>query len=190
MRIAYPPTRSRLLLAMLIGLSGLLALAAEPTAAGKEASAEQADADAMQQVANVLEQMQSAMQRDQKYYQELFKRQGNELQAFAEAIRQLDTEMGKLRQRVAALEAENARLRANATPPTPAPATTNPEVKPAPLPGAGVASHSPRRYQVQQGDTLTAIAKATNVTVAALKEANKLENDKIQIGQTLQIPEP
>lgn len=44
-------------------------------------------------------------------------------------------------------------------------------------------------YIVRKGDTLTAIAKSHNTTVAELASANGLRNPNfIQVGQTLRIP--
>lgn len=43
-------------------------------------------------------------------------------------------------------------------------------------------------YRVANGDSLEKIAKKHQVTLKALKELNKLTNDKIIIGQILQIP--
>jgi murein DD-endopeptidase MepM/ murein hydrolase activator NlpD len=46
-------------------------------------------------------------------------------------------------------------------------------------------------YVVKSGDTLGEVAKKHNVSVEALREANKLDrNDPIKIGQTLSIPAP
>ena len=41
---------------------------------------------------------------------------------------------------------------------------------------------------ITPGDTLSEIAERYNVSTAAIRRANKLSNDKIRIGQTLQIP--
>jgi len=50
-------------------------------------------------------------------------------------------------------------------------------------------SRSPRSsYRVRVGDTLWEIARAHDVTVDALKDANNLENSVIQPGQELRIP--
>ncbi|MDQ2705056.1 MAG: peptidoglycan DD-metalloendopeptidase family protein [Pseudomonadota bacterium] len=43
-------------------------------------------------------------------------------------------------------------------------------------------------YKVQEGDTLSRIARNTGVSVTALKEANGLNDGLIRIGQTLKIP--
>jgi len=43
-------------------------------------------------------------------------------------------------------------------------------------------------YKVQEGDTLSRIAKKTGVGVTAIKEANGLSDGLIRIGQTLKIP--
>lgn len=43
-------------------------------------------------------------------------------------------------------------------------------------------------YEVQQGDTLSAIARKFNLTSAEIKEINSLSSDKLNVGQKLQIP--
>lgn len=55
----------------------------------------------------------------------------------------------------------------------------NSNAKPAGAPGA---------YKVQEGDTLSRIAKRTGVGVTAIKEANGLSDGLIRVGQTLKIP--
>jgi murein DD-endopeptidase MepM/ murein hydrolase activator NlpD len=50
------------------------------------------------------------------------------------------------------------------------------------------ASTAPGTYKVQEGDTLSKIARKTGVSSAALKSANGLQDGVIRIGQTLQIP--
>lgn len=44
------------------------------------------------------------------------------------------------------------------------------------------------RYVIARGDTLSAIAVRYNVSMAAIRVANKLSGDKIRVGQTLSIP--
>jgi murein DD-endopeptidase MepM/ murein hydrolase activator NlpD len=43
-------------------------------------------------------------------------------------------------------------------------------------------------YTVQSGDTLSAISRRTGVSVAALKQANGMQDGLIRIGQTLKVP--
>ena len=43
-------------------------------------------------------------------------------------------------------------------------------------------------YKVQPGATLSAIAKAYDVSVISIRRANKLDNDLIRVGQILYIP--
>jgi N-acetylmuramoyl-L-alanine amidase len=43
-------------------------------------------------------------------------------------------------------------------------------------------------YKVQAGATLSAIAKAYNVSVSSIRKVNKLKNDFIRVGQILYIP--
>lgn len=47
---------------------------------------------------------------------------------------------------------------------------------------------SDKMYRVKNGDSLEKIARANNTTVKAIKELNQLANDKIIVGQTLQLP--
>lgn len=49
-------------------------------------------------------------------------------------------------------------------------------------------AHSGNSYTVQGGDCLGSIAKKTGSSIKALKEANRLMNDKVVVGQTLVIP--
>ncbi len=51
------------------------------------------------------------------------------------------------------------------------------------VPGAG------KEYVVQSGDSLSKIAKKCGTKISALREANKLANDKLKIGQKLIIPD-
>ena len=47
---------------------------------------------------------------------------------------------------------------------------------------------APGTYKVQEGDTLTRIAKKTGVSVTALKQANGMEDGLVRIGQSLKVP--
>ena len=49
-------------------------------------------------------------------------------------------------------------------------------------------SAAPGTYKVQEGDTLSRIAKKTGVGASAIKQANGLDDGLIRIGQTLKIP--
>ncbi|TPN88541.1 LysM peptidoglycan-binding domain-containing protein [Mesorhizobium sp. CU2] len=62
---------------------------------------------------------------------------------------------------------------------TPKPAPQVAEAKPA---GAG------GTYTVQQGDTLSSIARKTGVGTTALKQANGMKDGLLKIGQTLKVP--
>jgi N-acetylmuramoyl-L-alanine amidase len=44
------------------------------------------------------------------------------------------------------------------------------------------------RYVIARGDTLSGIAARYNVSTAAIRAANRLNNDTIRVGQTLSIP--
>lgn len=45
-------------------------------------------------------------------------------------------------------------------------------------------------YRVKSGDSLEKIARANQTTIQALKELNGLSNDRITVGQSLQLPNP
>lgn len=47
---------------------------------------------------------------------------------------------------------------------------------------------SPKKYKIQQGDTLSGIAKIHQVTLSQLKQENRLRTDIVRIGQVLRIP--
>lgn len=49
-------------------------------------------------------------------------------------------------------------------------------------------SSSDKIYKVKNGDSLEKIARAHNTTVRAIKDLNQLSNDRINVGQTLQMP--
>ena len=57
-------------------------------------------------------------------------------------------------------------------------------IQAAPTPGSGAT------YVVRRGDTLSEIALRHGVTVAALKQHNRLPSDLIRVGQKLTIPGP
>ena len=44
------------------------------------------------------------------------------------------------------------------------------------------------RYVIQPGDTLSAIAARHRVSVASLRSENRLQGDRIRVGQVLRIP--
>lgn len=62
------------------------------------------------------------------------------------------------------------------------PATT------APPPQLTVDADGSKHYVVASGDSLWKIAKAYSVSIDAIKSANALENDIVQVGQKLEIP--
>ena len=67
-------------------------------------------------------------------------------------------------------------------------ATEQPKAKPQPK--AKTKSPKTTRHKVRKGESLDKIAKRYGITLAALKAANpKVKSDKIQIGQTIIVPE-
>jgi len=57
-----------------------------------------------------------------------------------------------------------------------------------PLPGTIMAQHAPREHVISRGDTLGQIAQQYQVSLNTLRSANKLNSDRIRIGQVLRIP--
>ncbi len=55
-------------------------------------------------------------------------------------------------------------------------------------PGTLLADKAPRRHVTKRGDTLGHIAKRYQVSLASLRNANRLSGDRIRVGQVLQIP--
>src|SRR5204863_6544877 len=55
---------------------------------------------------------------------------------------------------------------------------------------AGPAAVQKTEHVVQSGETLTAIARANRTTISAIRSANNLRNDRLQIGQKLILPAP
>lgn len=52
----------------------------------------------------------------------------------------------------------------------------------------GGAASSEKTYKIKPGDSLEKIARANHTTIKAIKELNHLSNDRIVVGQTLQLP--
>jgi len=75
----------------------------------------------------------------------------------------------------------------SAEPPASAAATAKPTPRPTKAVGP-TATPAPTTYVVQQGDTLNGIAAQFGTTAAAIREANGLPGDVINIGQVLIIP--
>jgi N-acetylmuramoyl-L-alanine amidase len=50
------------------------------------------------------------------------------------------------------------------------------------------AAEQPLRYNVLAGDTLSGIADRFQVSIAALRNANSLDDDRLHTGQVLAIP--
>ena len=44
------------------------------------------------------------------------------------------------------------------------------------------------RHVIERGDTLSEIAERYNVSMSAIRSANKISGNRIRVGQTLQIP--
>jgi LysM repeat protein len=70
-----------------------------------------------------------------------------------------------------------------------APASVASAAQPAPVTAAAAAPAGPSTtYTVKSGDSLSRIASRHNTTVAAIRAANGLKSDLIQVGQSLIIP--
>jgi len=58
-----------------------------------------------------------------------------------------------------------------------------------PVPGTLLAASQPRSHVIDRGDTLGGIAKRYDVSLTALRDVNRIEGDRIRVGQVLTIPE-
>ena len=113
------------------------------------------------------------------------------LEALSKKIDEQNVKIDTLSQQILKLEQQLSKSRPGVmigeTPsPSPATSTTAAEApKPAPTQQSG------NSHVVAKGETLTSIAKMHKVTVEELQKFNHIENDrKLQIGQTIMIPQP
>jgi LysM repeat protein len=120
--------------------------------------------------------------------------QGKQIELLAEQV-------GKLTR---ALEAQKGVETAKPAEPAPAPTVTTSTIETAkPVPEVAPAAAEPAKSEgipkaeavpgtkhvVAKGETLTSIAKHYNISIADLKNANKIDNErKLQIGQILSVP--
>jgi LysM repeat protein len=72
----------------------------------------------------------------------------------------------------------------------PAGASAPPAIPVLTAPAVELQVAEPSVYVVKRGDTLSAIAKAHRTTAKALKAANGLTGDRLQIGEKLKVPVP
>lgn len=75
------------------------------------------------------------------------------------------------------------KVKEGAAAPAPTGSNASNDAKPAAKPSAVAGG-----YTVQEGDTLTRVAKKTGVSVTALKAANGMQDGVLRIGQTLKVP--
>lgn len=67
-------------------------------------------------------------------------------------------------------------------------AANDPKAKPAKQAQVAAAQPKAGAYTVQQGDTLSSVARKTGVSTTALKQANGMQDGLLRIGQTLKVP--
>ena len=56
------------------------------------------------------------------------------------------------------------------------------------IPGAGTSAAVPEEHTIRSGETLSEIAQQYSVSLANLRQANNIKNDRILVGQVLKIP--
>jgi len=126
-----------------------------------------------------------------------------ELHELRQAVEQQSKQIEMLAEQVGKLtRAVEGQKAPESAPPSAAPTTSIEAPKPA-APAAETAAEAPKaeavpkaeaapggpKHTVAKGETLTSIAKHYNISIADLKNANKIENErKLQIGQILSIP--
>ena len=112
------------------------------------------------------------------------------VQQQSKQIEVLAEQVGRLTRVLEAQKSPDTSVSSPVETPKPAaePATEAPKAEAVPKPES--AAGGPR-HVVAKGETLTSIAKQYNISIADLKNANKIENErKIQIGQILIVPTP
>jgi LysM repeat protein len=112
------------------------------------------------------------------------------VQQQSKQIESLAEQVGRLTRMLEAQKPAESAAASSVETPKPAadPATEAPKAeavpKAEPVSGGG-------KHVVAKGETLTSIAKQYNISIADLKNTNKIENErKIQIGQILIVPTP
>ncbi len=125
------------------------------------------------------------------------------VQQQSKQIEVLAEQLGKLTRALEVQKGGEAAAKPAEPAPAPAaPATTSIESPKAPAEAASAAAEpakgegipkaevtSGTKHVVAKGETLTSIAKHYNISIADLKSANKIDNErKLQIGQTLSVP--
>lgn len=154
--------------------------------------------------------------RGNAYYEEMIGNLSNQLRLLQDenaklsgTVHSLQQELRELRQQLQALREEVGQLRRMITDETAArqkqlgeiadklqraaEAQNRPQVKPEPpkvTPGGNLppAQEEFDYYVVEAGATLSAVSRATGVSVARLKQVNGLKSDVIRVGQKLKIP--
>jgi LysM repeat protein len=120
------------------------------------------------------------------------------VEAQSKQISILAEQVGKLTKALETQKAAEPTVKTNEVPPAPAPSTSAGAPKSAPE----TATEAPKaeaipkaeavpgtKHVVTKGETLTSIAKHYNISIADLKNANKIDNErKLQIGQILSVP--
>jgi LysM repeat protein len=109
----------------------------------------------------------------------------NELASVKAELQKAQTELGTLRKSVSDLESENQTIKQQLIDCQQAAAAVKQK--------AAAAAEKPpakmgRTYIVQSGDTLYSIAKRAGVSVEALKKANGLADNTVQVGRKLTLP--
>jgi len=124
------------------------------------------------------------------------------VEAQSKQISILAEQVGKLTRALETQKVPEPTVKTNEVPPAAAPSPAPPASVEGTKPAPETATEAPKgeaipkaeaipgtKHVVTKGETLTSIAKHYNISIADLKNANKIDNErKLQIGQILSVP--
>jgi len=102
-------------------------------------------------------------------------------------LAKLEREHEALRERVLALENENKSLKERSDRPRPEPEQLQRTAQAKEVPKRVLTETKGKYYEVKKGDSLLSISRHTGVPVKTLRELNRLQGDKLQVGQRLRL---
>lgn len=99
----------------------------------------------------------------------------------------LQRDYDSLKERALLLENENKSLKEKAERPRQEPEQSQRAPQTKEVPKRALAETKGKYYEVKKGDSLLGISRHTGVPVKTLRELNKLQGDKLQVGQRLRL---
>ncbi len=104
-----------------------------------------------------------------------------------EKVAKLQRDYEALKERTISLENENKALKERADRPRPEQEHAQRAAEAKQTPKRTLAETKGKYYEVKKGDSLLSISRHTGVPVKTLRELNKLEGDRLRVGQRLRL---